>query len=111
MSTAQIIATLGSLPFVLALVALVRRFAPSLDGVPLTTVLALVFAGGAQILGLYAASIPQAAWVVIGTIVSAVLAVGGTSYADRLIDRHAGDPTPQTRVPTIRPPIVIDDEP
>ena len=101
----QIITTIGSIPMVFALVAIIRKSAPKINGTVLTLVLAGLLAGTAQVLGYYADVIPPVIWAVIGGMVGAIFPVGAVTTVDRLVDRYAAGTPVQTRVSTIRPPV------
>jgi uncharacterized membrane protein YoaK (UPF0700 family) len=105
MTHEQIITTISSIPMVFALVAIIRKSAPKINGMVLTVVLAGLLAGVAQVLGFYAASVPPVVWAVLGGMAGAILPVGAVTVADRMVDRHAAGVLPQTRIQTIRPPV------
>ena len=79
----DIIATLGSAAFAVALTSLLRKQFPAIDG-RLTWVIATLVAVGAALMGYYRADIPELVWVVLAPIVSAILAIGGVQTAQNV---------------------------
>lgn len=77
---AQLIAVIASVPFAAACVALVRKAYPKIDGIKTVAVLAMIFTSAAQLLGKYSGSVPAWGWTLIGIVVAAITAMGGTEW-------------------------------
>lgn len=77
------LATLASVPFAIAVTALLRKRWPAIDGlyVPLVVV---VLSGLAAVARQYAHAVPDAAWPAIGALLAAVISLGGVTAAQQV---------------------------
>lgn len=75
MTSAQIVALILSVPFTLTFTALVRKYWKSIDGLWVYLVSSIPAVVG-NLLGYYANSIPMPVWIIIGSLVSAIMATG-----------------------------------
>ena len=93
-NTTDLLILIMSVPFLLTLVALIRKYAVRKDGTPVidgpwVAVLTLALAEAACVLN----AVLRLGWAwyyggILG-LVTAVFCLGGSSFADRLVDRHA----------------------
>ena len=82
----DLIATLGSIPFAIAVTALLRKRWPAIDGAYVAVVvLACTVAAG--LLSYYRASIPTEVWLGLGPIVAAVMSLGGVQAAQSVASK------------------------
>jgi len=102
--TATLIATLASAPVITAVVAILRRVfgREKLDGW-IIPVVAGVLAVASAVLGYYAAAIPPIVWVVLGPIVTTVLAVGGMQAAQDVAAKAKGAAVTWVEAPKAAP--------
>jgi hypothetical protein len=74
-NTQTILTTLASVPFAMALCALIKRQWPSVTGW-VTPVVVMVLTIVVGVLGQYAEVIPPLVWAIIGPVIAAVIALG-----------------------------------
>lgn len=82
----SVLETLVSVPFAVAVTALLRKRWPQIDGWAVyVVVLALTILGA--VLGHYRAAIPTEVWTAAGPLLAAVLALGGVTTAQHVAGR------------------------
>jgi len=89
----DIIATLVSVPFAIAVTALLRKRWPSINGAYVYAVV-LVLTIVAAVLSYYRAAIPVEVWTAAGPLLAAVLALGGVQAAQHVAESGATKPLP-----------------
>jgi disulfide bond formation protein DsbB len=75
--------TLASVPFAIAVTALLRKRWPQIDGAYVALVVLVLTVLGA-VLGHYHASIPAEVWTAAGPLLAAILALGGVTTAQHV---------------------------
>jgi hypothetical protein len=75
MNMQTVITTIASIPFAMAIVALLKRQWPSVTGW-LTPCVILLCTTAAAILGQYSERVPPIVWIIAGPIVAAISALG-----------------------------------
>lgn len=92
MDKAAVISTLLSIPFIMALVGVIRKLWPAINGGKATLITALACTVVGNALGYLATTslVPAAGWYIVGSVVAAVMAMGIYVGVDRGIDRFAG---------------------
>ena len=84
----DIIETLVSVPFAVAVTALLRKKWPAIDGAYVyVVVLALSIVGA--VLTRYHDAIPQYVWTAITPVMSAILSLGGVTAAQHIVSHKA----------------------
>jgi len=89
----DVVATLVSVPFAIAVTALLRKRWPSIDGAYVYAVVLVLTVIGA-VLSYYRASIPVEVWTAAGPLLAAVLALGGVQAAQHVAESGASKPLP-----------------
>jgi len=84
--------TLVSVPFAVAVTALVRKRWPQVDGAYVALVVLVLTIAGA-VLAHYRDAIPQEVWAAAGPLLAAVLALGGVQTAQHVASRGARNVT------------------
>ena len=79
----DIIATLASVPFAIAVTALIRKRWPVVDGAYVALVV-LACTVASAVLAYYRAAIPAEVWTAVAPVVAAVLALGGVQTAQHV---------------------------
>lgn len=86
------LSTLVSVPFAIAVTALLRKRWPQIDGAAVYAVVLFLTILGA-VLGHYRAAIPAEVWTAAGPLIAAVLALGGVTTAQHVAGRTKVLPT------------------
>ena len=92
----DILSTLASVPFAVAVTSLLRRRWPTIDGAYVYLVV-LALSVIAALLGYYRAAIPAEVWTAVSPLLVAVLSLGGVQTAQDVARKAivvAPDPTP-----------------
>jgi hypothetical protein len=88
----DIIATLASVPFAVAVTALIRKRWPVVDGAYVALVV-LACTVASAVLAHYRAAIPAEVWTAAAPVLAAVLALGGVQTAQHVAASRAMDVT------------------
>jgi putative Ca2+/H+ antiporter (TMEM165/GDT1 family) len=81
----EVITTLASVPFAIAITALLRKRWPVIDGAYVAlVVLALTVLGA--VLSHYHAAIPPEVWTAAAPVLAAILALGGVTTAQHVVN-------------------------
>lgn len=80
----NIIETLVSVPFAVALTALLRKRWPSIDGLAVYVIVFVLSCIGA-VLSHYHAYIPDYVWTALTPVMSAILSLGGVTAAQHIV--------------------------
>lgn len=84
----EVISTIVSMPFAVAVTALLRKRWPVIDGAYVYLVVAILAIIG-SLLTRYSYAVPEDVWIVLSPLLTAVLAIGGVQALT-----HATTPTP-----------------
>ena len=95
----EVITTLVSVPFAVALTAILRKHFPSIDGAYVYAIVLVLTVLGA-VLGHYQASIPTEVWVAAGPLLAAILAIGGDTWITKKLPEKVEDPFDAIEAPT-----------
>jgi hypothetical protein len=79
----EVLTTLVSMPFAVAVTALLRKRWPVIDGVYVYLVVAVLAIIG-SLLTRYSYAVPEDVWIVLSPLLTAVLAVGGVQAAQHI---------------------------
>ena len=88
----NIIETIVSVPFAVAITAILRKKWPSIDGAYVYLVVLLLTIIGA-VLGHYQAHIPTEVWVAAGPLLATILSVGAMTAGQHLVNPPSDWPT------------------
>lgn len=83
----EYLSTLVSVPFAVAVTALLRKRWPQIDGAYVALVVLVLTVLGA-VLAHYQASIPVEVWTAAGPLLAAVLALGGVQTAQHIVSTN-----------------------